>query len=80
MNVSKLIECLQKMPPDAAVFHLWDGELRTEIEHVWLTRDGRVATADGGMVCYTEDSSPLDAPTEQEDRYWETPDRSLVRG
>ena len=73
MKVSKLIERLQQMPLDADVFHLWDGELRTAIEHVWLSRDGVVGTADHDMVLYTGDARPIDAPTAAEDPYWSTP-------
>lgn len=80
MKVSKLIERLQQMPPDADVFHLWDGELRTAIEHVWLSRDGVVGTADFNQVLYTGDSRPIDAPTEQENRYWSTPSQSDAGG
>ena len=73
MKVGKLIELLQTMPQDAEVLHLWDGEPRTGIEHVWLARDGSVVTADNRMVCYSTESRPADAPTEKEDRYWHTP-------
>jgi hypothetical protein len=73
MKVFELIGRLQQMPPDADVYHLWDGELRTVIEHVWLSRDGVVGTADFNQVLYTGASRPVDAPTEEEDRYWSTP-------
>jgi hypothetical protein len=74
MKVSELIERLQKMPADAEVFHLWDGALRTAIQHVWLTRAGTVGTGDNNAVCYDTEDRPVDAPTEQDDRYWSTPD------
>lgn len=80
MKVSKLIECLQKMPPDAEVWHLWDGELRTEIQHVWLSRDGVVGTADYDQVLYTGDARPSDAPDAKEDPYWSTPSQSDAAG
>jgi hypothetical protein len=70
----ELIEALKKMPPDAKVCHLWDGALRTEINHVWLARCGVVATADDEQVCYDSDERPMDSPTTGEDRYWQTPD------
>lgn len=58
------------MPPDAEVFHLWDGELRTGIELVWLTRGGDVATSDFDQVCYSTQSRPSSAPTSEEQPYW----------
>jgi hypothetical protein len=74
MTAKDLIALLAKMPPDARVFHLWDGGLRTEIEHVWLARSGVVATADDGEVCYDTEDRPMDAPTSEQDRYWKTPE------
>lgn len=73
MKVKELIKALQAMPPDADVTHLWDGEARTGIEHVWLARDGFVVTADFGMVCYSNGTRPENAPTAKEDSYWESP-------
>jgi hypothetical protein len=73
MNVAQLIERLKEMPQDAPVCHLWDGALRTSIEHVWLARGGSVATADFEQVCYDTEDRPEDAPTSEQDRYWESP-------
>lgn len=73
MNASELIGALKAMPADAVVLHLWDGEARTVIEHVWLSRSGDVITADNGMVCYSEETRPSDAPTILEEKYWRTP-------
>lgn len=70
MTVKKLIEELKAMPPDVEVMHLWDGEPRTTIEHVWLARGGFVVTSDDGMVCYSENSRPEGAPTKKEDNFW----------
>lgn len=75
MTAKELIAMLAKMPPDARVFHLWDGGLGTEIEHVWLTRSGNVGTGDNDHVCYETEDRPVDAPTAEEDRYWHTPDQ-----
>ena len=72
MKASQLIAALQAMPQDAEVLHLWDGEARTGVEFVWLSRDGRVITADYGMVCFSTETRPPDAPTKEEDRYWRT--------
>lgn len=73
MTVRKLIAELEKMPPGAEVAHLWDGEPRTNIEHVWLARGGFVVTADHDQVCYSTKSRPKEAPTAQQDQYWQTP-------
>jgi hypothetical protein len=72
MKVKQLIELLQTMPPDADVWHLWDGEPRTEIQMAWVTRDGAVITADYDAVCYSPENRPIDAP---DDRYFSTPCR-----
>jgi hypothetical protein len=72
MKASELIARLQEMPADAEVFHLWDGALRTAIEHVWLTRSGVVGTGDHGQVCYDTDDRPSDAPGREGN--WYTPD------
>jgi hypothetical protein len=74
MNVRDLMRVLAIMPEDAKVFHLWDGEARTEIEHVWLSRGGTVVTADFDMVSYSNEDRPTDAPTEEHDPYWRTPE------
>ncbi len=58
MKVKELIESLKQMPQDAYVWHLWDGEARTQIKHVWLAREGRVITADDKQVCYTGKTRP----------------------
>lgn len=73
MKVRNLITELEKMPQDAEVLHLWDGEARTTIEIVYLAKNGTVITADFEEICYSSASRPLDAPTREEYRYWETP-------
>jgi hypothetical protein len=72
MTVKELIAELNKMPQDMKVFHLWDGEPRTAINLVWEARGGFVMTSDFGESCYSDKARPKDAPTEEEDRYWET--------
>ena len=62
MKVSELINALAQMPQDAEVLHLWDGEARTAINHVWLSRGGDVVTADSGIVCYSEETRPMFIP------------------
>ena len=70
MKVRELIEALKQMPPNADVYHIWDGEPRTEINVVYKDRTGRVMTADTNMVCYSTDARPKGAPTEEENPYW----------
>lgn len=72
MKVKELIKELETMPQDAEVWHLWDGEARTEINVVWLARDGNVITADYDYVCYPTETRPIDAPTEYEEEFWRT--------
>lgn len=72
MKVSRLIQLLATMPPDAEVVHLWDGEPRTTLELVWLSKGGFVVTSDYEQVCYSDDARPVDAPTPADDRYWQS--------
>jgi hypothetical protein len=53
MTAKQLIEELQKMPPDAEVWHVWDGQPRSTIEYVWLDNEGDIITADEGERCYS---------------------------
>lgn len=58
MRVNELIGILQTMPEEAEVFHLWDGEARTEIIKVWFSHSGCVITADDEEECYSLDTCP----------------------
>ena len=73
MKVSELIEKLKAMKQDANDLHLWDGELRTGIEIVYMGKTGICVTSDYDMVAYSNQCRPVDAPTEGDDRYWATP-------
>lgn len=72
MDVKSLIQELQKMPQDAEVTHIWDGEPRTHIELVWLTKCGFVATSDYNELVYSDNNRPINAPTERDNKYWRT--------
>jgi len=72
MVVKELIKALNKMPQNADVLHLWDGEPRTTIDVVYESRIGEIITAPFNMVAYSTDARPKDAPTSVEDRYWHT--------
>jgi hypothetical protein len=79
MKTKDLIEVLRTMPPDSDVYHLWDGEPRTAIAVVYLSRNGDVITADYDMVCYTDRHRPADAPSSKEEPYWCTADTPETR-
>lgn len=67
MKVKDLIKELEKMPQDASVWHIWDGEPRTEIEMVYKAKNGDVMTISEGMPCYTDEFRPEGAPDEKQD-------------
>ena len=79
MNVSELIKALLEMPQDAEVWQLWDGEPRTVIESVYLSKSGTVITSDFGMGCYSESAMPVDAVVSEGELYWQTPGDSVWR-
>jgi len=58
MTVKELIECLEQMPSEKKVFHIWDGEPRSEIQFIWETESG-IMTADSDEIVYTESFRPL---------------------
>ena len=72
MKVKDLITALQAMPQDADTWHLWDGEARTEIEHVWLSKDGNVITADCNEPCYSTETQPAEATASGKFGFWHT--------
>ncbi len=82
MKVCDLIKALRDMPQDAELMHIWDGEPRTHIDHVWIARgEGSITercsvvvmTAGSGEVVYSDDARPEYAPTVKECAYWKTP-------
>ena len=83
MIVSKLIEKLKKMPQDVEVGHVWDGGVGSQINFVWLAKNGEVVTADYGHNVYDADDRPINAPNEEKDLYWKTPyelhDKSKIK-
>ena len=78
MKVKELIEKLGKMNQEASVLHLWDGELRTEINHVYMGKSGVCVTADNDKMARSNEGRPVNAPSEEECPYWRTPDASKV--
>jgi hypothetical protein len=79
MFVKELIDALKDMPGEAEVLHIWDGEARTGIKYVWLSRNGKVITSDYGMVCYSTESRPFDAPTSEENKFWMMSDTQIKK-
>lgn len=63
LTVSQLITALEKLPGDAKVGYVWDGDVRSEVEYVWLSRSGMVVLDND---CYVADpqSRPEGTPTD----------------
>ena len=74
MKVNRLIELLQLLPQNADATYLYDGFIRPDVEHVLLSRDGRVLLACDEEVVYETSDRPIGAPTSEEKPYWETGD------
>lgn len=60
------------MPQDAQVYHIWDGEPRTRINVVYVSKGGDVMTADFSQDCDSTKSRPINAPSVEEQTYWQT--------
>lgn len=72
MNVKELRKELANLPDEAVVFCIWDGEPRSLITNVWLSRDGRAMLCSSYAVVYSSEARPVWAPGD-EDRYWDSP-------
>lgn len=59
MKVKELINELKKMPQNAKVYHIWDGEPRTEINKVYFSKSGKVMTLDNNEDVYTDKHKPF---------------------
>ena len=70
MKVKTLIEKLKELPQDAKVYHLWDGEPRSKISVVYKARNGNIITSGLNQICYSTESRPIYAPTEEENQFW----------
>jgi len=73
MNVQKLIEELSKYPSDLKVGVVFDGAHRMDIQNCWLSRKGDILVGSNDAVYCTEDR-PSDAPTTEENEFWEISD------
>lgn len=74
MTAKELIAELSKLPPDVEVRYVWDGEVRSDVRHCWLSRNGQsIVLADYDDKVYSEEDRPVFAPTKKEDPYWKTP-------
>lgn len=73
MTVGELIKKLSALPQSAEVMHLWDGECRTTIQHVYLSKTGVCVTADNYEPAYSNEGRPVNAPSVKEKKVWHTP-------
>ena len=74
MKVKELMAKLAAMPEDAEVRSIWDGAARSKVSAVYLARSGTVMLAEAGDVVYGTEARPLDAPSREQDPYWEIPE------
>lgn len=72
MIVEELIKKLSTLPQSAKVVHLWDGECRTEIKHVYLGKTGLCVTADNNEPAYSNEGRPINAPPVEDKEIWYT--------
>ena len=72
MKVAQAIYELKKMRGDAELLYLWDGEARATVEHIYMAKSGACVCADSEEVVYDDRDRPLDAPTQEQVKYWET--------
>lgn len=75
MTVKELIAALSKLPGDANVRYIWDGEARGSVEFVYLAKGGEAILNDFGEIVYSDESRPMDAPDEKQNSYWYSPSK-----
>ena len=80
MTIKELIFNLSRMPPEAKVFHIWDGEPRTEIQLVWLSKRGDVMTSDYDQVVYSNEARPIKIKNNKKNKYWQTVSKTYSEG
>jgi len=76
MTVRDMVKVLSKMPQDARMYHLVDGEPRTAINVVYEAKNGQVITSDYDEPCYSNDARPKSAQTKEQNPLWKTPKAS----
>ena len=80
MTVARLMNELAKLPAEAEVGILYDGEVRVTVAHVYLAKvGGGVVVVGSGEVAYSDDGRPQSAPSKEEQRYWYTPETEEAR-
>lgn len=72
MNVKELIEALERLPSNARVLQLFDGEPRADVNIAYKARNGCVILSDCREVCYQTEYRPLNAPSAEINKYWKT--------
>jgi hypothetical protein len=70
MKRDELITRLGKFPANADVAYAFDGEVRYDVEVLWLARDGYVALSTMEEPIYSDGGRPVDAPSAEVDPYW----------
>lgn len=73
MKVYELIGALEKMPPNAFVNFIYDGDPYGSIAFVYEARNGKVMLVDYDEVIYSAKNRPDTAPDHTE-KYWYTPE------
>ena len=74
MKVKDAIKLLKEMDQNAELSHLWDGELRTDINFIYMGKTGICVTSDYNQVAYSDDARPKNAPCSDQYSYWRTDD------
>ena len=80
MTIKELIFNLSRLPPEAKVVHIWDGEPRTEIQLVWLSKRGDVMTSDYDQVVYSNEARPIKIKNNKKNKYWQTVSKTYSEG
>jgi hypothetical protein len=70
LTVQQLIDALSAYPKDAVVAYAWDGALRGDVHHVWLTKDGRAALGHEDAYLYYDEDCPASVTAPPNDPHW----------
>jgi len=70
MTVRKLILNLLLMPFKAKVRMIWDSDSRSDVDYIWIDRNGVVQLCDDYESHIPDEQRPSWAPTEDENFNW----------
>lgn len=76
MKVIEAIEILKKLNPNLDMGYLYDGAVREDVNLIYESKGGKVVIADYGLVCYDNEDRPINAPNEEEEKYYSLPEKS----